>query len=64
MLVKGVVIIYVIDLQYISVTRVVDINCRYYSCGVRNRGSSALFFLFFYLPLCALFLLNLFLELR
>jgi len=64
MLVKSIVIIHVIDLQYIFVTRVVNINCRYCSCGVRNKGSSALFFLFFHLPLSVLFLLDLFLELR
>jgi len=33
-LVKSVVIIYVIDLQYISVIRVVNVNYRYYSYGV------------------------------
>jgi len=64
MLVKGIVIIYVIDLQYIFIIKVVDINCRCCSCGVWNGGSNALFFLFFYLLLYALFLLNLFLELR
>ena len=64
MLVEGVVVIYVIDPQYVSVTKVVDVDCRCCGCGVRNRGSSALFFLFFYLLLYALFLLNLFPELR
>jgi len=64
MLVKSVIIIYVINLQYISVIRVVNVNCRCYSCGVWNGGSGALFFLFFYLPLYVLFLLNLFLKLR
>jgi len=64
MLVKGIVIIYVINLQYISVTGVVNINCKCYSYKVQNRGSNTLFFLFFYLPLYMLFLLNLFPELR
>ena len=61
--VKSVVIIYVIDLQYISVIRVVNVDCGCCSYGVRNGGSGALLFLFFHLPLCALFLLNLFPEL-
>jgi len=64
MLVKSVVIIHVINLQYISVTRVVNINYRCCSYRVRNGGSGALFFFFFYLPLYVLFLLNLFLKLR
>jgi len=62
--VKSIVIIHVINLQYIFIIRVVNVNCRYCSYKVRNGGSGALFFLFFYLPLCMLFLLNLFLELR
>ena len=33
-LVKSVVVIYVIDLQYVSVIRVVDINYKYYSYKV------------------------------
>jgi len=64
MLVKSVIIIHVINLQYISVTRVIDINCKCCNYKVQNGGSSALFFLFFYLPLYTLFLLNFFLELK
>jgi len=30
-LIKGVVIIYIVNLQYILIIKVVDINCRYYS---------------------------------
>jgi len=63
-LVKSVIVVYIINLQYIFIIRVVDINCKCYSYKVRNRGSSALFFLFFYLPLYILFLLNFFLKLR
>jgi len=63
-LVKSVVIVYVINLQYIFVTGVVNINCGCYSYKVQNGGSGALFFFFFHLPLCALFLLNLFLKLK
>ena len=62
-LIKSVVIIYIIDLQYISVIKVVNVNYRYCSYKVQNRRSNALFFLFFYLPLYTLFLLNLFLKL-
>ena len=36
MLVKSAVIVHVINLQYISIIKIVDINCRYYSCGVQN----------------------------
>jgi len=64
MLVKSVVIIHVINLQYVSVTKVVNIN--YKCCGykIQNGRNGALFFLFFHLPLYTLFLLNLFPELR
>jgi len=64
MLVKNAVIIYIINLQYISITGVIDINYRYYSYKVQNRRSNALFFFFFYLPLYTLFFLNFFLKLR
>jgi len=64
MLIESVIVIYVINPQYISVIRVVDVNYGCYSYKVQNRGSSALFFLFFYLLLYMLFLLNLFPELR
>jgi len=63
-LVKNAVIVYVINPQYISITKVVDINYRYCSYKVQNRGSGTLFFLFFHLLLYTLFLLNLFLELK
>jgi len=62
--VKSAVIIYVIDLQYIFIIKVVNINYKCYSYKVQNKGSGILFFLFFHLPLYTLFLLNLFLELR
>jgi len=62
--VESVVIIYVIDLQYISVTKVVDVNCWCYSYRVQNGGSGTLFLLFLHLSPGALFLLNLFLELK
>jgi len=64
MSVESAVIIYIIDLQYVPVARVVDVNCRCYSYRVQDRGSGVLYFLFFYLPLYTLFLLNLFLKLR
>jgi len=64
MLVKSVVIVYIIDLQYIFIIKVVDVNYKCYNYKVRNGGSSALFFLFFYLPPYTLFLLNFFLKLR
>jgi len=64
MLIKNVVIIHVINLQYISVIKVVNVNYRYYSYKIRNRGSNALFFFFLHLLLYTLFLLNLFLKLR
>ena len=62
--VKSVVIIYVIDLQYVFVIRVVNVNGWCYGYGVQNGGSSALFFFFFHLLLYMLFFLNLFLKLR
>jgi len=34
MLVKSVVIIYIVNLQYIPIVRVVDVNCGYCSYGV------------------------------
>jgi len=64
MLIKNVVIIHVINLQYISIIKVVNVNYRYYSYKIRNRGSNALFFFFLHLLLYTLFLLNLFLKLR
>jgi len=62
--VKSVVIIYIVNLQYVPIAKVVNINCGYCGCGVWNKGSSALFLLFFHLPLGTLFFLNLFLKLR
>jgi len=62
--VKSVIIIYIINLQYILIIRVVNINYRCCGYKVRNRGSNALFLLFFHLPPGVLFLLNLFLKLR
>jgi len=64
MLVKSVVIVYTVNLQYIPVTKVVNINYRCYNSRVRNKGSNTLFFFFFHLPLYTLFLLNLFLKLK
>jgi len=64
MLVKSAVIIHTVNLQYILMAGVVDVNCGCCGGGVWNRGSGALFFFFFHLPLCVLFLLNLFLKLR
>jgi len=61
--VKSVVVIHVINPQYIFIIRVVDINYRCYNYKVWNGGSGTLFFFFFHLPLYALFLLNLFLKL-
>jgi len=63
-LVKSVVIVHTVNPQYIPVVRVVNINCGCYSYKVQNRGSGALFLLFFHLPLGMLFLLNLFLKFR
>jgi len=63
-LIKSIVIIYIINLQYILITKIVNVNCKCYSYGVQNKGGSVLFLLFFYLPLGLLFLLNLFLKLR
>jgi len=63
-LVKSVIIVYTVNLQYIPVVRVIDVNYRYCSYKVQNRGSNALFPLFLYLPLGLLFLLNLFLKLK
>jgi len=34
MLIKSIVIVYVINLQYIFITRVVNVNCKYYSYRV------------------------------
>jgi len=62
--VKNVIIIHVINLRYIPVTKVVNVNYRYYNYRVQDRGSSALYFFFFHLPLYTLFLLNLFLKLK
>jgi len=64
MLVKGIVIIYIVNLQYIPVIKVVNINYRCYSYKIQDGGSGTLFFLFSHLPLYTLFLLNLFLKLR
>jgi len=64
MSVKSVIVIHIINLQYIPIAKVVDINCKYYSYKVRDRGSGTLYFLFFHLPLYILFLLNLFLKLK
>jgi len=62
--VKSVVIIYTVNLQYIPVIKVIDINCKYYSYKVGNRGSNTLFLFFFHLPLYPLLFLNLFLKLK
>jgi len=62
--VKSVIIIYIVNLQYIPVARVVNVNYGYCGYRVRNGGSGALFLLFFHLPLSVLFLLNLFLKFR
>jgi len=62
--VKSIVIIHIINPQYILIARVVNVNCKYYSYGVWNGRSSALFYFFFHLPLYTLFLLNLFLKLK
>jgi len=64
MLVNNVVVIHIINLQYVSVIRVVNINCGSCNYKVQNKGSGTLFFLFFHLPLYVLFLLNLFPEFR
>jgi len=64
MLVKSVVIIYIINLQYIPVAGVVNVNYKCCNYKVQDRGSSALYFLFFHLPLYTLFLPNLFLKLK
>jgi len=61
---KGTVIIYVINLQYILITRVVNIYYKCYNYKIQDRRSGALFLLFFHLPLGLLFLLNLFLKLK
>ena len=63
-LVKSVVIVYTVNLQYIPIVRVVNVNYRYCNYKVQNGGSNTLFLLFFYLPLYTLFFLNFFLELR
>jgi len=63
-LVKSIVIIYTVNPQYVPITKVVNVNYRYYSYKVQNRRSNALFLLFFHLPLGTLFLLNLFLKLK
>jgi len=36
-LIKSVVIIHVINLQYISVTKIINVNCKYCNSGVRNK---------------------------
>jgi len=64
MLVKSIVIIYIINLQYVLIVRVVNVNYGCYSYRVWNGRSNALFFLFFYLPLYTLFLPNFFLKLK
>jgi len=63
-LVKSVVIIYIINLQYIPITGMVNINCKSGNYKVWDRGSGTLFLFFLHLPLSTLFLLNLFLKLR
>jgi len=63
-LVKSVVVVHVITLQYILIVRVADVNYRCYGYKVWNRRSSALFLLSLHLPLGLLFLLNLLLKLR
>ena len=57
-LIKSIVIIYTVNLQYISVIKVVNINNGSCSCKVQNRGSSTLFLFFFYLLLRTLFFLR------
>jgi len=64
MLVKSIVIIYVINPQYVLIIRIVNVNCRCCSYKVWNGRGGAFFLLFFHLPLSLLFLLNLFLKLR
>jgi len=64
MLVKSVVIIYIVNPQYIPIVKVVDINYRYYNYREQNGGSGALFFFFLHLPLYILFLPDFFLKLR
>ena len=64
MLVKSVIIVYIVNLQYVPVTKIVNVNYRCYNYKVQNRGSGALFFFFFYLLLYILFFLNLFLKLK
>jgi len=62
--VKSVVVIYTVNLQYIPVIRMVNVNYRCYSYKVWNRGSGVLFLFFFHLPLYMLLLLNFFLKLK
>ena len=64
MLVKSAVVVHAVDLQYVPIARVVNVNCKCYGYKVQDRGSSTLFFFFFYLLLYTLLLLNLFLELK
>jgi len=63
-LIKSVIVIHVINPQYVLITKVIDINYRCYSYKVRNKKGGTLFLFFFHLPLSLLFLLNLFLKLR
>jgi len=62
--VKSVVIIYIVNLQYIPIVRVVDVNCGCGGYGVQYGGSGAFFLFFFYLSLYILLFLNFFLKLR
>jgi len=64
MSVKSVVIIYIINLQYILIVKVVNVNYGCYNYRVWDGRSGTLFLLFFHLPPGLLFLLNFFLKLR
>jgi len=63
-LVKSVVIIYIINLQYILIVRVVNVNCRCGGYKVQYGGSGTFFLFFFHLFLYTLLFLNFFLKLK
>ena len=63
-LVKSAVIIHTVNLQYIPVIKVVNVNYRCCNYRVQDRESNTLFLFFLYLLLYILFFLNLFLKLK
>ena len=62
--VKSTVIIYTVNLSYVFIIKVINVDYKCYSYKIQNKGSNTLFLFFFHLLLYTLLLLNLLLKLK